>query len=294
MAALCTIHYLPAKINTQIQLPSITTQKFHLRRSISIQFNRRIWYNFCCKNNEGHNQTGFSMLESNPPWESEDVWSTIGFYFFSLHIPMSFGGLSVVAHLLHQSDLEPQIKAIAILVIETVELFCALLLLQFTAKHKPVNFFQLGKMQRERNWMFTAVLGFISLVLAMFFTALIADKFDGIKGMSDQTVKEILLSGSVASTACTLVYCVIAPLLEEIVYRRFLLTSLAPSMEWYKAVMLSSVIFSAAHLSGENFIQLVVVGMVLGCSYCWTGDLRSSIFLHSMYNALTLLLTVFA
>lgn len=112
--------------------------------------------------------------------------------------------------------------------------------------------------------------------------------------MNNQIVKEILFSGSVAQISCVLVYCVVVPLLEEIVYRRFLLTSLALNMEWHQAVVLSSVIFSASHLSGENFIQLVIVGIVLGCSYCWTGDLRSSILLHSMYNALTLMITILA
>lgn len=116
---------------------------------------------------------------------------------------------------------------------------------------------------------------------------------DFFQGTSNQTVKEILLNNIVSQTSCALVYCIIAPLLEEMVYRRFLLTSLARDMEWYQAVMISSLIFSAAHISGENFIQLVIVGMVLGCSYCWTGDLRSSILLHSMYNALTLLIAVF-
>ena len=68
-----------------------------------------------------------------------------------------------------------------ILMIETLELFCALLLLQFTAKHKPVNFLQLGKMQNERNWMFGAFLGFVFLVLVMFFTSFLADQLDGTK-----------------------------------------------------------------------------------------------------------------
>lgn len=296
MEVVCITHYLPAKFDTQLQFLSSATPNFALQRPNSVHFQRKIRSNFFCRNNGEHKQTaqGFSLLESDPPWESGSVWSTMALYFFSLHIPMSFGGLSVVAYLLHKPDLEPQIKAVAILVIETLELFCAMLLLQFTAKHKPVRFFQIWKLLSERNWMFTALLGFVVLALAMFFTSFLVDKLVGTKDVNNQIVKEILLSGSVAQTSCALVYCIVAPLLEEIIYRRFLLTSLAPSMEWYQAVMISSLIFSAAHLSGENFIQLVIVGMVLGCSYCWTGDLRSSILLHSMYNALTLFITVFA
>ncbi|CAO2814461.1 unnamed protein product [Amaranthus hypochondriacus] len=297
MVMVCATHNLPNKIGTKIQVFTYTTPKLALQKSASIHFKRKICFNFCCKSIEEDKQTvekGFSLLESDPTWEIGSIWSTMGLYIFSLHIPLSFGGLSIVAYLLHQPDLPPQFKAVTILMIEILELFCALLLLQFTAKHKPINFLQLGKMQNERNWVFAALLGFVFLILVMFFTSFLADQLDGTKGSSNQTVKEILSSGSVAQTACALVYCVIAPLLEEIVYRRFLLTSLALSMKWYQAVMISSLIFSAAHLSGQNFIQLLIVGMVLGCSYCWTGDLRSSILLHSLYNSLTLLITVLA
>lgn len=68
------------------------------------------------------------------------------------------------------------LQAVALLVIETLELFGALLLLEFTTKHKPVSFFQIGKMRSERSWMVTAVLGFGVLVIAMFFTSFLADK----------------------------------------------------------------------------------------------------------------------
>uniref|UniRef100_A0A5B7CD54 Uncharacterized protein n=1 Tax=Davidia involucrata TaxID=16924 RepID=A0A5B7CD54_DAVIN len=51
---------------------------------------------------------GFSVLGSDIPWDSGSTWSTMALYLFSLHIPLSFGGLSVVAHLLHQPILDPQ------------------------------------------------------------------------------------------------------------------------------------------------------------------------------------------
>lgn len=109
--------------------------------------------------------------------------------------------------------------------------------------------------------------------------------------VNDSILKEILSSGPISGTACILVYCFLTPLLEEIVYRGFLLTSLASEMKWHQAVAISSAIFSAAHFSGENFLQLFVIGFVLGCSYCWTGNLSASFVIHSMYNALILVTT---
>lgn len=61
---------------------------------------------------------GFSVLgpESDVPWDSGTVWSTLSFYLFSVHIPLSFGGLSIVAHVLHQTLLDPQTEVNATLI----------------------------------------------------------------------------------------------------------------------------------------------------------------------------------
>ncbi|KAK9664200.1 hypothetical protein RND81_14G025400 [Saponaria officinalis] len=295
MAVLC--QSLATKHNpshNKITLLSFITPKPHLHPSKSIHFKpQHNSFKLHCSNDEQPSQQifeGFSLLGSDPPWESGNVWSTMGFYFFSLHVPFSFGGLSLVSHLFHQPVLQPQLKAVAILVISTTELFATVLLLQFTAmpNSKPVSFLERGSVRSKRNWVFAALIGFAVLVAAMYLTSLLADTLFENEGVNNQDVKEILLSGSVAQASITLVFCVIAPVLEEIVYRRFLLTSLIPSMQWRQALIVSSLIFAAAHLSGENFIQLFLIGMVLGCSYSWTGDLRSPILLHSMYNALTL------
>lgn len=50
----------------------------------------------------------FSVLASDIPWESENVWSTMIFYMFNLHIPLGYGGLSIVAYTLHQPVLDLQ------------------------------------------------------------------------------------------------------------------------------------------------------------------------------------------
>lgn len=109
--------------------------------------------------------------------------------------------------------------------------------------------------------------------------------------VNNPVVKEILLSSNISKVACALVYCIVTPLLEETVYRGFLLTSLASTMNWQHAVFLSSAVFSAAHFSGENFVQLFIIGCVLGCCFSWTGNLTSSFLIHSLYNAVTLIIT---
>ncbi|PRQ49820.1 putative CAAX amino terminal protease [Rosa chinensis] len=249
---------------------------------------------FCNKtDNTQQVSQGFSALAADSPWDVATVWSTLAFYIFSLHIPLSFGGLSVVAYVLNQPVLDPQIEAISLLGAQFLELIAAMLLLQSTAKpqYKFANFFKANKLSKERSWLLVSAVGFGFLFVLVFLTSFLADRFIGPKDINNPVLKEILLSSDISKAACFFVYCVITPLLEETVYRGFLLTSMSSTMKWQSAVLISSAIFSAAHFSGENFLQLFIIGSVLGCSYCWTGNLGSSILIHSLYNALTLMVT---
>lgn len=115
---------------------------------------------------------------------------------------------------------------------------------------------------------------------------------DALQDVNNLVLKAVLSSGFVAKAACFFIYCFITPILEEIVYRGFLLRSLATTMEWRRAVAISACVFTAAHLSWENSPQLFFIGCVLGSAYCWTGNLASSFTIHAAYNAFTLLVAI--
>ncbi|XP_030932825.1 uncharacterized protein LOC115958545 isoform X5 [Quercus lobata] len=188
---------------------------------------------------------------------------------------------------------EASSQILSLLAVQILELIGTLFLLQWTAKpqYKFINFFKANKLSKERNWLLAAVLGCGFLFLLVFITSILADRLIGPKAVNNPVLKEILLSSNISKATCFLVYCITTPLLEEAVYRGFLLRSISATMKWQRAIFISSVIFSAAHFSGENSLQLFIIGCVLGCSYCWTGNLSSSILIHSLYNAMTLLLT---
>ncbi|XP_019172208.1 PREDICTED: uncharacterized protein LOC109167611 [Ipomoea nil] len=232
----------------------------------------------------------FSVLKSDIPCDSGSLWSGMALYVFSFHVPLSFGGLSAISNILHRPVLDPETEAISLLAIQTLELIVVLLLLRFPRKPQSsiLEFFQARK---ERNWLLASAIGFGLLVFLVFLTSFISYRLVGPKDVNNPIVKEILASSSISLTACVLVYCVVTPFLEEIVYRRFFLTALSSTMEWQQAVIISSIVFSAVHFSAENFIPLFIIGSILGGSYCWSGNLCSSVVIHSLYNALTLLIT---
>jgi uncharacterized protein len=78
---------------------------------------------------------------------------------------------------------------------------------------------------------------------------------------------------------------VLAPILEETVFRGFLLTSLTKYMSLPASVFVSSLIFAACHFSPRDFPQLLALGMVMGFAYARSRNLLTSIAIHAVWNS---------
>nr|GMD84539.1 CAAX amino terminal protease family protein [Ipomoea batatas] len=86
---------------------------------------------------------------------------------------------------------------------------------------------------------------------------------------------------------------VLAPVLEETVFRGFLMVSLTKWLPSPLAVLLSAAVFSAAHLTPGEFPQLFVLGTALGFSYAQTRNLLTPITIHAFWNSGVILLLTF-
>lgn len=110
------------------------------------------------------------------------------------------------------------------------------------------------------------------------------------KGAStvDEVVKLIspdplTFSGLFAVTA------VLAPILEEFVFRGFLLASFTTFMPVPYAIGLSSVGFGLAHLSVKDLPELVALGVLLSLAYIRSRNLLTPILIHGLWNGTVLL-----
>lgn len=81
---------------------------------------------------------------------------------------------------------------------------------------------------------------------------------------------------------------VVAPLVEETVFRGMLLSRLRRSMAPWRAIVVSAAAFAALHLLDPNALYAVpglfVVGIALGWLALRTGDLSLPIFVHAGVN----------
>jgi membrane protease YdiL (CAAX protease family) len=84
---------------------------------------------------------------------------------------------------------------------------------------------------------------------------------------------------------------VIAPVLEEVLFRGLLQNSLANRMPTWAAILIASAIFGAAHLDLTAFAPLMAMGMAFGFLYHKTGSLRVNIAMHVVNNAAAILLS---
>ena len=95
-------------------------------------------------------------------------------------------------------------------------------------------------------------------------------------------------SDPVALLLFFLTAAVAAPLFEEALFRGFLLPSLTRYMPVWGAILLSSFIFAAAHLSLSEIIPLTLLGAILAWVYTRSRNLLAPMLLHSLWNSATL------
>ncbi|MES2509895.1 MAG: type II CAAX endopeptidase family protein [Pseudomonadota bacterium] len=88
-------------------------------------------------------------------------------------------------------------------------------------------------------------------------------------------------SGSLAAVIAT---CVLAPVLEEMLFRGIILRSFLNQYPRWQAILGSSLLFGFAHLNIYQFFVALLIGVMLGWLYERTRSLIPCIAFHAFYN----------
>ncbi|OMO79037.1 CAAX amino terminal protease [Corchorus capsularis] len=149
----------------------------------------------------------------------------------------------------------------------------------------------------QKGWLLWAVIGLIGAVIAIALTGTVMSFFRGEDPQreTDALVQLLPLIGSSSiSTACLVgITGVLAPVLEETVFRGFFMTSLTKWVPTPVAAIISAAVFALAHLTPGEFPQLFVLGTALGLSYAQTRNLLTPITIHAFWNSGVILLLTF-
>ncbi|HSF84696.1 MAG TPA: type II CAAX endopeptidase family protein [Acidimicrobiia bacterium] len=96
------------------------------------------------------------------------------------------------------------------------------------------------------------------------------------------------LDGSVNTLVFLFLVVIVAPLVEELIFRGMLLSRLRRSMGKWGAVTMSAAVFAAIHLIDPNAVfavpGLFLIGLALGWAALRYGNLSVPIFLHAGVN----------
>ncbi|KAL7589211.1 hypothetical protein Lser_V15G37604 [Lactuca serriola] len=149
----------------------------------------------------------------------------------------------------------------------------------------------------QKGWLLWAGIGLVGALITISLTGVAMAFFSGEPPQreTDALVRLLPLIGSSSvSTICLLgITGVLAPVLEENVFRGFLMVSLTKWVPTPISVLISAAVFSAAHLTPGEFPQLFILGTALGFSYAQTRNLLTPITIHALWNSgVIVLLTI--
>lgn len=147
-----------------------------------------------------------------------------------------------------------------------------------------------GRLPRNLGWLTASVLPSLALCAAFtWFFEVLNQTLIGAPPETQSSIKQLLVSGdTLALVALAVSAVLIAPVVEEIVFRGYLYRNLRDGVGKGLAVALSGAVFSLVHMHPTLFLPLAGLGMALALLYEWTGSLWVPILAHMAFNLLTL------
>ncbi|KAL8224486.1 hypothetical protein R6Q57_019961 [Mikania cordata] len=149
----------------------------------------------------------------------------------------------------------------------------------------------------QNGWLLWAIVGLVGALITISLAGVAMSFFSGEPPQreTDALVRLLPLIGSSGASTAYLVGItgVLAPVLEENVFRGFLMVALTKWLPTPISVLISAAVFAAAHLTPGEFPQLFILGTALGLSYAQTRNLLTPITIHALWNSGVILLLTF-
>lgn len=113
--------------------------------------------------------------------------------------------------------------------------------------------------------------------------------FEEIFPTSEADYQTTILNLKLSPITSFLQVCLIAPITEEILMRKFILGGLKQHYNVTVALLISSILFAILHFNMVQTLSALVCGIILGLLYIKTNSLLCCIIAHAGYNIISFL-----
>lgn len=117
--------------------------------------------------------------------------------------------------------------------------------------------------------------------------------FESIFPQSEQDYQETIQSLTKSPVTSLLQVCIIAPIIEEILMRGFVLEGLKNTYGVIMALLFSSLLFAILHSNMVQTLSAFVCGVILGLLYIKTNSIFCCIIAHCGYNLISYITIIY-
>jgi len=219
-------------------------------------------------------------------WNAEQTWARM-IVWFSAFVGISqlvFPSLIGILHLRPPADNQSDqyvLKALWVLIPYLLAVVPALMIATWKLPRPWINW-----SLTDWGWLRWGITSYLAAVPVVFTVSLASQYL--LRGQGGGNPLLPILANSHSPTAQLILWCTVgiaAPFFEEILFRGFLLPSLASFMSLKWAIAISGFSFALVHLNLADLLPLTVLGMFLGWTYWRSHNLLAPILLHSLWNS---------
>jgi len=232
------------------------------------------------------------------PVRSEVMWDWFDVLLISITLVLAFFASSTIvrsalAQLLPGSG-QAMLRLILVLVFYVIEI----LVVVYIAHRHNFKFFTLYRLRAAKDdletplqWVTDLATSTISVLLLLILTqglSMLWSYVTAQQGWTPTSTNDLLtMFGTSTASRALAVLCVVvlAPFIEEIIFRGVFLSTFATMMAPALAVLITALLFAVYHASLWAFVPHVILGIALGALALRCKTLWPAIALHALYNA---------
>jgi len=229
------------------------------------------------------------MSPLNTEWKIKDVFNVFVFTFLIEFVFYLVLNLADIGGIIRNVDHIPVLRAFILFMIYLLQVFGMIFPLwhfvvkKYDSTFKDFSFKWIGT-KKTIFWVISSYFFYIglSIFLIMLFFSLGIGAF----GFEKQTsLFEIFGYDYAGIVFAFLIAVIIAPLVEEIFFRGFVLQTLAKRISPFWGVVLTALIFASVHFEFQSIMPLLILSVVLNILYIKTKSIWPGIIFHVFNNS---------